>query len=143
MELTAEQSAFLAANRTAAMITIGKDGRPKPIRIAYQVVDGRIWSSGTDSRVRTKRLREDPRCTLFVWEPQYHFLVLETTVTILDGSEAPDLNLRYFRQLLGTPEGPITWSGAVYQDDEAFRAKMVEQGRLIYEFAPLSAYGSF
>ena len=53
--------------------------------------------SGTADRVRTGRLRRDPRCTLYVHDPGYAWLALETTVTILDGSDTQELNLRLFR----------------------------------------------
>lgn len=141
MTLTEEQSEFIAGNRMAAMITIGGDGRPKPVRIAYSVVDGKIWSSGTQARVRTARLRRDPRCTLFVFDPVYSYLSLETTVTILEGPDAAERNLRYFRQLQSKPTGPLTWMGEEL-DEEAFLERMRQEGRLTYEFEVLSAYGT-
>lgn len=48
------------------MITIGRDGMPKPARAA--------------DRVRTKRLRRDPRCALFVFDAASSWLALETQV---------------------------------------------------------------
>ncbi len=133
MTLTPEPSAFIEANRMAAMITVGNDGRPKPIRIAYAIIDGRIWSSGNEGRVRTRRLRKDQRCTLFVFDATYSFLSVETTVTILDGPDAAQLNLRYFRALQGKPTGPLSWAGKEMDEDE-FLAAMEADGRLIYEF---------
>ncbi|MBO9578725.1 MAG: pyridoxamine 5'-phosphate oxidase family protein, partial [Microbacteriaceae bacterium] len=124
MSLTPAESEFVRANRTAAVITVDEAGLPKPVRIAYQVIDGQIWSSGTQQRVRTKRLRRDPRATLFIWEPAFDFLTVHTTVTILDGPDAPELNLRYFRQLQGRPDGPLSWMGQGEHDDDAFRELM-------------------
>lgn len=111
MPLTDTQRGFLENNHAAAMITIAKDGMPKAVRVGIALVDGKLWSSSTQDRVRTARLRRDPRCTLFVFDKQYSFLTLETSVTILDGSDAPELNLRLMRQMQQKPTGLISWFG--------------------------------
>src|SRR3989304_4526638 len=59
--------AFLETNRSAAMITLRRGGMPHVARVAVALVDGKIWSSGTQTRLRTKNLRRDPRSTLFVF----------------------------------------------------------------------------
>lgn len=142
VSLTPGEFQFVADHRAAAMITVDAKGIPKPVRISYQVMDGKIWSSGTQDRVRTRRLRQDPRSTLFIWDEVFDFLTLHTTVTILDGPDAADLNLRYFRQLQSKPEGPLSWFGQGEFDDDGFRDQMAAAGRLIYEFEPLSAFGN-
>jgi uncharacterized pyridoxamine 5'-phosphate oxidase family protein len=140
MSLTENQRAFLENNHSAAMITIAKDGMPRAVRVGVALVNGKLWSSGTQGRVRTTRLRRDPRCTLFVFDARYSFLTLETTVRILDSDDAPQLNLRLFRQMQNRPEGPLSWFGEEL-DAEAFLQTMVEQQRLIYEFQISRAYG--
>jgi PPOX class probable F420-dependent enzyme len=138
--LSQEDLAYLAEHHSAAMVTIGRDGMPKAARVGIDVVDGRLWSSGTADRVRTKRLRRDPRCTLFVFEPAFTWLTLETTVRILDGPDAAELNLRLFRSMQGRPEGDLSWFGAEL-DEDAFLQRMRDEGRLIYEFDVQRAYG--
>src|SRR2546423_10364899 len=118
MTVSERDLAFVKDNLSAAMITVGKDGMPKATRVGLCVVDGKIGSSGTADRVRTRRLRRDPRCTLFVFDSAYAFLTLETTVTILDGPDAPQLNLRLFREMQGKPTGPLTWFGADAEEPE-------------------------
>jgi hypothetical protein len=140
MSLTESQRTFLENNHSAAMITIAKDGMPRAVRIGVAMVDGKLWSSGTQDRVRTVRLRRDPRCTLFVFDAGYNFLTLETTVRILDGDDAPQLNTHLFRQMQNRPEGPLNWFGKEL-NIEAFLQTMVEQQRLIYEFQISHAYG--
>jgi PPOX class probable F420-dependent enzyme len=140
MSVSERDLAFLKDNRSAAMITVGKDGVPKAARVGVCLVDGKVWSSGTEDRVRTRRLRADPRCTLFVFDSTYSFLTLETTVNILDGPDAPELNVRLFREMQGKPKGPLSWFGADLEEPE-FRQKMVEERRLIYEFEISRAYG--
>jgi PPOX class probable F420-dependent enzyme len=123
---------FLAEHHSAVMATIKPDGRPHVARIGCGLVDGRLWSSGTQDRVRTAFLRRDPRATLFVFDQSnaQHWLGLECTVTILDGPEAVDQNLALYRTLAGEPK-----------DLDEYRAAMVADKRLIYEFLVERSYG--
>lgn len=139
-ELTAEQAEFLARNHSAAMITVDAAGVAKAARVGVAVVDGKLWSSGTRDRVRTRRLRRDPRCSLFVFGGAYGWLTLESTVTLLDGPEAPELNVRLFRVMQSRPTGALSWFGGELEED-AFREQMVEEGRLVYQFEVEKAYG--
>jgi len=131
---------FLQKNHSAAMITVDPAGVAKTARVGVSLVDGRLWSSGTQNRVRTKRLRRDPRCSLFVFAGAFNWLAIESTVTLLDGPDAPDLNIALFRVMQGRPSGPLSWFGGEL-DDEGFRAKMIEEGRLVYQFEPQRTYG--
>ena len=140
MKLTDSEIAFLEKNHSAAMITTTADGTPKVARVGVAVIDGRLWSSGTGDRVRTKRLRHDPRSTLYVHVNAFGFLAIESTVTILDGSDAADLSLRLFRVMQGKPTGPLSWFGGEFEDNE-FLARMKAEQRLIYEFEPHHTYG--
>jgi PPOX class probable F420-dependent enzyme len=139
-DLTVDELDFLRRNRSAAMITVGSDGMAKAVRVGVAVVDDQLWSSGTQDRVRTRRLRRDPRCTLFVFETGYFWLSLDTTVDILDGPDAADLNVRLFREMQGRPEGPLSWFGGEY-DEDRFRQQMVDEGRVIYQFQVQRSYG--
>lgn len=140
MDLSEHDLDFLKDHHSAAMITVGPEGMPKVARVGVALVDGRLWSSGTQDRVRTKRLRNDPRCTLFVHDPGFAWLALETTVTVLDGPDAPQQNMRLFRIMQNKPEGPLNWFGGVFDEPE-FLTKMVDEQRLIYEFEVHRAYG--
>jgi hypothetical protein len=138
--VSAGDLAFLEENRSAAMITVGPDGRPKVARVGVAVVDGRLWSSATLARKRTDRLRADPRCTLYVHDDGYSWLALETEVTILEGDDAPAQNLRLFRLMQDRPSGPLSWFGGEL-DEAAFLQTMRDEGRVIFEFAVTKAYG--
>jgi uncharacterized pyridoxamine 5'-phosphate oxidase family protein len=140
MPLSDDEIEFLRKNRSAAMITVGSDGFAKAVRIGVAIVDGKLWSSGTSGRARTRRLRRDPRCTLFVFETGFLYLTLEATVELIDGPEAVDFNVRLFREMQSRPEGPLSWFGGEY-DEDRFRAIMVEEGRLIYQFQVQRSYG--
>ena len=129
------------------MTTLRRDGTPHSVRIGVALVDGKIWSSGTQDRARTKHLRRDPRSTLFVFDPAFRFLTVECRVRILDGDDAPQLNLRLFEVMQAgmTPApaaGTITWYGKSLTTDEFMQAMKAEK-RLVYEFEPLRAYGLY
>ena len=140
MNLTESELKFLSANHSAAMITVTPDGVAKVARVGVALIDGQLWSSGTQSRVRTRRLREDPKCTLYVHDNSFGFLALESTVTILDGPDAPERNLRLFRQMQGKPTGPLSWFGGEFEEPD-FLAQMKAEERLIYQFEPHRTYG--
>jgi uncharacterized pyridoxamine 5'-phosphate oxidase family protein len=140
VSLAEHDLAFLEQHSSAAMITVGSDGTPRVARVGVHVVDGKLWSSGTRSRVRTERLRKDPRCTLFVFDPGWSWLALETTVSILDGPDVPEMSLRLFRLMQGRPTGDIAWFGGELSPED-FLTAMVEEQRLIYEFEVLRTYG--
>jgi hypothetical protein len=122
------------------MITTGEGGIPKAVRVGVALVDGRLWGSGTQGRVRTRRLRHDPRCTLFVFDQAFSWLTLETTVSILDGPDAAAQNVRLFRVMQNRPAGKLSWFGRDL-DEPAFLQAMVDEKRLIYEFAVQRSYG--
>lgn len=140
MDLSDTDRQFLDANRSAAMITVGSDGLAKVVRVGVALVDGKLWSSGTQDRVRTRRLRQDPHCTLYVYDSGFGGLALETTVTILEGTEAPQQSLRLFRVMQGRPTGTLSWFGGELSE-EAFVQVMIDEQRLIYEFEIHHAYG--
>ena len=139
-------AAFIDQHSSAAMVTLRSDGTPHTARVGVGVVDGKIWSSGTQSRVRTRHLRRDPRSTLLVFDtsPGAQWLGLETEVTILEGPDAPELNFRLMRQMQKgrAPEGKVVWFGGMISEEE-FLAQMREEQRLVYEFHPKRAYGYY
>jgi PPOX class probable F420-dependent enzyme len=125
---------FLEKHHSAVMTTVKRDGRPHVARVAVGLVDGRLWSSGTQDRARTGHLRRDPRSTLMVLDlsTPYRWVALETTVQILDGDDAVDDNLALYRVLAGEPD-----------DLEEYRKAMVSERRLIYQFDIERTYGMF
>lgn len=124
---------FLEKNHAAIMTTLKEDGTPHVARVGIGLVEGKLWSSGTQDRVRTGHLRRDPRSTLAVLsDSPWRWLGLETTVTILEGPDAPEQNLALYRVLAGEPD-----------DVDEYLEAMVAEKRLIFEFEPVGAYGSY
>lgn len=145
IELDPAAITFLEQQRSAAMTTLRRDGTPHTVRIGVALVDGKIWSSGTQTRARTRLLRRDPRSTLFVFDANWRWLTIESRVHILDGADAPQLHLRLFevmQQGMNVTPGKVLWYGAERDVDDFLRL-MVEEQRLIYEFEPLRAYGMY
>ncbi len=138
--LSEKEVDYLQKHHSAAMITVDPAGVAKPVRVGVALVDGLLWSSGTRDRVRTRRLRRDPRCTLFVFSGAFNWLGVESTVSILDGPDAPELSVRLFRVMQGRPDGPLSWFGGEL-DEDAFKVRMVDEGRLIYQFDVQRTYG--
>ena len=126
------------------MTTLRGDGTPHTVRIGVTLVEGKIWSSGTRDRVRTRHLRRDPRSTLFVFDSSWRWLALECRVDILDGRDAPELNLRLFEEMQQgqAPPGRIAWFGSEHTTDE-FLQIMRDERRLIYQFNVERSYGVF
>lgn len=91
--------------------------------------------------LRTRHLRRDPRCTLFVFDPPMRWLGLEKTATILEGPDAPGIHPRLFRAVLGLgPEQTTTWGNRQATAEEII-AMMAAEQRLIYDFEIHKAYG--
>lgn len=140
-EFSESETQFLSRHHHGAMITVAPDGTPKVARVAIGVVDGKIWSGGTLDRVRTRRLRRDPRCTFYVQGRFPEWLSSEGDIRIIDGQQAPQANLRLTRAMLNRPDGPVTWFGEE-MDEDRFLQTMVEQQRIVYELVLARTYGS-
>ena len=132
--MDAKVGAFLERNHAAIMVTTKRDGTAHVARVGVGLVDGHLESSGTKGRVRTQHLRRDPRATLAVLDGDnpWNWLGLEATVTIFDGDDAAERNLALYRVLAGEPD-----------DVEQYLAAMASEGRLIYRFTILRAYGQY
>src|SRR5438067_7097758 len=109
VQFSEQQRAFLDHSHSAAMITIRRDGTPVAVRVGVALVDGKLWSSGTQDRARTRWLRRDPRSTLFVAEAGFGYLSIESRVRILEGPDAPEQNMRLFRVMQKRSSGPLSW----------------------------------
>jgi hypothetical protein len=71
-------------------------------------------------------------------------LTIESRVTILDGPEAAEHNLRLFdvMQSARPDKNVLMWNGQP-KTREDFLTAMRQEQRLIYEFEPLRLYGMY
>ena len=90
--------------------------------------------------MRTRRLRANPRCVLYVHDAIASWMALETTVTILDGADVPAQSVQLFRVMQSRPSGPLSWFASEL-DEAAFHQQMVDEQRVIYQFEIHKAYG--
>jgi hypothetical protein len=141
---------FIEAHPDAAMVTLRQDGSPHLARIEVAVVEGRLWSSGSPTLVRTRNLRRDPRCSLFVFGPHPDWVGLDTEVDLLDGPDAPQLHVRLMRARHqdSAPAGMILGHDDAlghdrpYAEDEYLEHVRAEQ-RLIFQFNIRRVYGNY
>jgi hypothetical protein len=145
MQLSDHGRTFLEAARSAAMITLRRDGSAHAVRVGVALVDDKIWSSGTADRVRTRHLRRDPRSTLIVFGSGREALTIDATVTILEGPDVPELSWKLFSVMQrattpAPPPGHLMWFGKPKTREEFLQA-MIDERRLIYEFDVTREYG--
>jgi Pyridoxamine 5'-phosphate oxidase len=141
---------FVKNHPDAAMATIRPDGSTHVARIELAVVSGRIWSSGSDRLIRTKNLRRDPRCTLFVFGPHPDWVGLETVVDLIDGPDSPKLHLELMRERHKglAPAGMVMGhddeiaGDRLYREDE-YIEHIASEKRLIYDFEIRRAYVNY
>jgi PPOX class probable F420-dependent enzyme len=126
---------FLKDNHLAVMTTLRPDGSPHSVMVGVGLVDGRLWSSGTQDRVRTKHLRKENRATLLLLnrDNPWSWISIDSHVTILDGPDAVDRNQALYEVITGGPPENL----------EEYRQAMVDERRLIYEFSIDRTYGSY
>lgn len=141
---------FVKDHPDAAMATTRLDGSVHVARIELAVVNGRIWSSGSEDLVRTKNLRRDPRSTLFVFGPHPDWIGLETVVDLVDGPDSPKLHLELMRERHRglAPAGMVMGhddrigGDRLYREDE-YTEHIASEKRLIYDFEIRRAYGNY
>ena len=126
---------FLTEHHLAVMTTLRSDGRPHSVMVGIGLVQGRLWSSGTQDRVRTGHVRRDNRASLFVFnrDNPWSWLSIESHVTILDGPDAVDQNQALYEVITGGPPENL----------DEYRQAMVDEKRLIFEFSIDRTYGAF
>ncbi len=139
---------FVTKYPDAAMITLRDNGTPHMARIEICVVDGHVCATGAPTLVRTRNLRRDPRCSLFVFGPHPLWLGLETRATLLEGDVGHDLiRLLLARHGTETPGTVLAHDDQLghdrpYTEDEYLAHARANQ-LLIYEFEVLKAYGNY
>lgn len=100
--------AFVHRSPDAAMITLRRGGQPHVARVEVALVDGHIRSSGSQSLVRARNLRRDPRCSVFVFDDHPWWLGVEGTGTLIEGPQAGPELVRLLRaRHPGTPIGMV------------------------------------
>jgi PPOX class probable F420-dependent enzyme len=127
--LSEQQRAFLEANHSAVMATVDDRGRPHAVPVLCALVGGRLWSSGTDLRTRTRYLAARPYASLTVLGKGFW----GEWLTVGRAGRAPGR---------GQP-APVPGGHRPRPDDlEEYRAAMVAERRLVYVLTPERVYPS-
>jgi len=131
--LSDRQRAFLEANHSAVMATVDGRGRPHAVPVLCALVDGQLWSSGTELRVRTRYLAARPYASLTVLGQGFwgERLTVRGPVETRRERGVED-NLRLYRAVTGRDP----------DDLEEYRAAMVTERRLVYALTPERVYPS-
>ena len=141
-------TSFVERHPDAAMITLRADGSAHMARVELGVVDGQIRTAGSPALVRTRNLRRDPRCSLFVFTAHPWWLGLETVVHIIEGPMAPGELMSLLRaRHPGTPRGMVTAHDDALEGDRLYsESEYVEHARqhelMVFEFRVVRAYGN-
>jgi PPOX class probable F420-dependent enzyme len=124
--------AFLKDHQQGVLATIGRDGRPQLSNILYVLDDdGRIKISVTQTRVKTKNLRRDPRAVLHVQgRDPYEYLVIDGSVELIETGGLAEKLRDYYRKARGE-----------HPDWAEYDAAMVREQRLLLSMSIDHAYG--
>jgi PPOX class probable F420-dependent enzyme len=131
--LSQRQRDFLETNHSAIMATVDDRGRPHAVPVLCALVDGRLWSSGTERRVRTRYLAARPFASLTVLGQGFggEWLTISGPVETRRDHRVKD-NLRLYRAATGRDP----------DDLEEYRTAMVAERRLVYILTPERVYPS-
>ena len=129
---------FVATQAWGVLATVKRDGRPQLSNVGYAFDAERALFrvSVTDSRAKTRNLRNDPRVTLHVTSRDFWTWVAvegraELTPVATDPHDATVEELiTYYRGISGEHEN---W--------DEYRAAMVADRRLVVRFRPEHTYG--
>ncbi|HVL32391.1 MAG TPA: TIGR03618 family F420-dependent PPOX class oxidoreductase, partial [Actinomycetota bacterium] len=90
--------AFLEENRGAGtLVTLHADGRPQVSVVGAVIVDGTLWISATQTRVKTRNIRRDPRVVFTLGTRPW--VAVEGTASIRDDETTVLDELRtYYRK---------------------------------------------
>ena len=124
---------FLADHRHGVLATIQPDGRPQLSNILYVLDpdDGRIKISVTQSRVKTRNLRRDPRAALHVQgRDPYEYLVVDGEAALIEGPDLAQQLRDYYKKARGD-----------HPDWAEYDAAMLKEQRLLISLSLDHAYG--
>ncbi|MGH9090631.1 MAG: PPOX class F420-dependent oxidoreductase [Acidimicrobiales bacterium] len=129
--------AFARARSQGVLVTVAADGRPHLSNIVYRADDGgTVRVSITDSRVKTRNLRRDPRASLYVaGDSFWAYVVLDGTAELTPVAARPDDPVvdelvAMYRAISGE-----------HPDWDEYRRAMVDDRRLVVRLRPGRAYG--
>ncbi|HLU32382.1 MAG TPA: PPOX class F420-dependent oxidoreductase [Acidimicrobiia bacterium] len=118
------------------LLTINADGTPQASNVLYAVLDDAVHVSVTDSRVKTRNVRRDPRAAMHISSDDFwSWVVLEGRVELSDVTRRPgDEAGAFLRQVYEAIAGP-------HPDWDDYDRAMIEDERLVLSVVVENAYG--
>ena len=94
---------FVSENHTAVMVTFRRDGRPQTSVVACGVDGGgRVVVSTTETAVKTRNLRRDPRVSLCVLAADFRaWIQVDGQAEVVSLPEAMEGLVDYYRRVAG------------------------------------------
>ena len=129
--------AWTADRKNAALITIRRDGRPQSSDISYALDGNTFLISVTESRAKTKNMRRDPRVVLHLSDPvSWSYLsfdgAVELSPTTVSPTDSTSDDLVAYHERV---------AGQAHPDWDEYRQAMIDEGRLLVRFTPISVTG--
>jgi PPOX class probable F420-dependent enzyme len=124
--------AFIALpqNQPGTLATLHPDGGPHLSVVTGVVVDGKIWVSVTQSRVKTSNVRKNPRVAFSAGIKRW--AAVEGTAALREGEGVLEELREYYRLARGE-----------HPDWEDYDRAMIADRRLILQITPIRAYGAY
>ncbi|MET9259023.1 PPOX class F420-dependent oxidoreductase [Amycolatopsis sp. NPDC004079] len=93
IEMTPEEvSAYLSAQRTATLVSLGPGGHPHAVAMWFAVIDGVLWFETKAKAQKAVNLRRDPRVTVLIEDGLTYDVLrgvsLEGRAEVVDDPEA-------------------------------------------------------
>lgn len=119
----------ISGNGAGVLATLHEDGRPHVSVVFAVPIDGTLWISATQDRVKTRNIRRDDRVVFTSGIRPWG--AVDGTATIHDGDDVLERLRRYYRTARGE-----------HPDWDDYDRAMIAERRLVIEITPVRAYGS-
>jgi len=123
----AELLHFISPRHHAIVITTRADGTPQASPVTCGVDDGKIVVATYPERAKTRNARRNPRVSVVVLSDDFGgaWVQVDGTAEVLDGAEAAEPLVGYFRSISGE-----------HPDWDEYRQAMVRQGKALLRITP-------
>ena len=118
---------FISSRHNAIVITTRAGGTPQASPVTCGVDDGKIVVATYPERAKTRNARRHPQVSVLVLSDDFGgaWVQVDGTAEVLDGAEAVEPLVGYFRSISGE-----------HPDWDEYRAAMAKQGKCLIRVIP-------
>jgi PPOX class probable F420-dependent enzyme len=118
---------FISSRHHAIVITTRADGTPQASPVTCGIDGGKIVVATYPERAKTRNARRNPRVSVVVLSDDFGgaWVQVDGTAEVLDGAEAAEPLVGYFRSISGE-----------HPDWDEYRQAMVRQGKALLRITP-------